>query len=148
MGIWAGGLILGAVQKSFSNYNYQYAVFVSLAGTAVICFVIHAFSFRHRFRNKAAAVKDGESGNQSQQQELARVQNDDGTVEYRAFDKKDLKSEHAVVQDLALSGGRGKTKFDKEFWKGNFWNPVKMLWHPVFGPLGPSIFVTGKHGED
>jgi MFS family permease len=143
VGIFAGGLILGAVQKTFPNYNDQYAVFVSLAGTAVIVFVVHAFSFRHRFRNKSTNVTDGEAG--SQGHDVARVQNDDGTVEYRAFNNKDLKSENAVVQDLALSGGRdGKTTFDKEFWKGNFWNPVKMLWHPIFGPLGPAIFVTGE----
>ncbi|KAL1411269.1 hypothetical protein Q8F55_002220 [Vanrija albida] len=138
VGVWAGGLILGAVQKTFSNYNHQYAVFVSLAGTAAVCMILHAFSFRRRFRSKKAAAAAEDPAR------VARVQLDDGTVEYRAFDARDLRSESAVVQDLALSGGRsGKVRLDREYWRTNFWNPVKMLWNPVFGPLGPAIFVTG-----
>lgn len=148
VGVWAGGLILGAVQKTFSNYNYQYAVFVSLAGTAAVCMILHAFSFRRRFRRNPKEVAAEEAATVSDPSHahgnVARVQLDDGTVEYRAFDARDIKSESAVVQDLALSGGRsGKVRLDKEYFATNFWNPVKMLWNPVFGPLGPAIFVTG-----
>lgn len=144
VGIWAGGLILGAVQKSLPDYNDQYAVFVSLAGTASLCFLVHAWSFRRRFRGRKAKA-DRELGSETViDEDIVRVQLDDGTVEYRSFNTGDLKSEHAVVQDLALSGGREHVKFDREFWKGNFWNPIKMLFHPIFGPLGPAIFVTGE----
>lgn len=140
IGVFAGGLILGAVQKTLSNFNHQYAVFISLCGTSVVTFVIHAITFRRRFRQpqrkKDADMEGNEPG-------LHRVQRADGTIEYRAVQGKDLKSETAVVQDLALSGGREREKNKLKEWKDNFWRPLQMLIHPVFGPLGPAIFVTG-----
>lgn len=151
VGIWAGGLILGGVQKSMSNFHHQYAVFLSLCGTSVICFLIHAWSFRRRFRGggKAAVAKrsteEGTLHRSNSGTEVHRIVNDDGTVEYRPVDKSDLKREDAVVQDLALSGGREgkKEKYTFATYRRDFWRPIQMLWNPVFGALGPAIFVTG-----
>lgn len=152
IGVFAGGLILGAVQKTLSNWNHQYAVFISLCGTSVICFFIHAITFRRRFRRprpteNATAAEDlttAERGAAGADTTLHRVQLEDGTVEYRRVEGRDLKSEHAVVQDLALSGGRMEEKNKLKEWKDNFWRPLQMLIHPVFGPLGPAIFITGE----
>lgn len=149
VGIWAGGLILGAVQKTMSNFHHQYAVFLAMCGTSVICFIIHAWSFRRRFRGggKVAVAQRTEEGLHRSEsgKPVHRVVNEDGTVEYRPVQKEDLKSEHAVVQDLALSGGRegAKEKYTFQTYKRDFWRPIQMLWNPVFGALGPSIFVTG-----
>ncbi|KAI8817486.1 uncharacterized protein EV422DRAFT_226686 [Fimicolochytrium jonesii] len=157
LGVFTGGLILGGVQKAFTSWNAQYAFFLGLCFTSVICFVIHGFTFRRRYRRQgvAAPAKDATGSVETGQphghhrsasgQVLHRVQFEDGSVEYRPADKKDLKSEGIVVQDLALTGGRAdaNAKYTWATWKARFWQPLQMLWHPVFGPLGPAIFVTG-----
>ncbi|BEJ17749.1 hypothetical protein CspHIS471_0700170 [Cutaneotrichosporon sp. HIS471] len=140
IGVFAGGLILGAVQKTLSNFNHQYAVFISLCGTSVVTFFIHAITFRRRFRQPQKKRNGDTEGSEIG---LHRVQGADGTIEYRSVQGKDLKSETTVVQDLALSGGREYEKNKLKEWKDNFWRPLQMLFHPVFGPLGPAIFVTG-----
>src|SRR5258708_25503483 len=123
VGIWAGGLILGGVINAFQSFDAQYALFVGLCVSSVITFIAHAWSFRRRFRNKIVAVAtttiqqhqkyhasetDMKAGapQSTDHTSFYRVLNDDGTVEYRPIDKKDLQSENDVVSDLALNGGR------------------------------------------
>lgn len=145
LGVFAGGLILGGVQKGLPDWNDQYAVFLGLCGTSVLCFFVHAVSFRRRFRGHKLELQPAHV-EQQPDVELHRVKLDDGTVEYRRVQRADLRNEHAVVQDLALGGSGGAAGgagSKLAHWKANFWNPVRMLWHPVFGALGPSIFVTG-----
>lgn len=152
VGIWSGGLILGAVIKTFPSYNNQYAVFIGLCCASVITFFVHAYTFRRRYRNKTPAKhtdvvanvqhvsgqQHADTETNSSGHTLHRVQNDDGTVEYRAINRTDLQSEGAVVSDLALTGGRTdmNQKYTWSMWKKRFWQPLQMLTHPVFGPLG------------
>jgi len=157
VGIWAGGLILGGVQNAFPDndqiaYDKQYSVFIALCLLSVITFLIHAYTFRKRYRNlppkETVAPLAGQQPDlhvTAEGRVLHRIQNDDGTVEFREVSREDIKSEFGVVSDLALTGGRAdpKAKYTWATFKKRFFQPLQMLWHPVFGPLGPAIFISG-----